>query len=371
MRIKKLNLFDKIVLAVSLLNTMFLLTGAAAKYISPADFWIPAFAGLIYPFVLLFQVILFLSWLLRKQLLFALVSVLFILATFPTLQTIITCCNFSQEIEEGTAPFKVMSYNVRLFDLYNWTGNAQTRDEIIDFLNKEKPDIICFQEFYYRTDAWFPTRDTLMKVLNMNHIHEGYTHEIHGEQFFGLMIMSRYPIVSNGIIPFYNDANNLCIYSDIVINQDTVRVFNVHLKSIRFQRSDYEALGDETGSEHYKMHPREEQKIIQRLKSAFIDRAGQSELIVKQINASQYPVILGGDFNDTPASYAYHQIASVLSDAHLESGSGMGSTYTGQIPGLRIDYLFHNQNIHSFDFETHSEALSDHYAISCKMQVIK
>ena len=37
-----------------------------------------------------------------------------------------------------------------------------------------------------------------------------------------------------------------------------------------------------------------------------------------------YPVILCTDLNDTPFSYAYHQVSSNLNDAFKESGFGLG-----------------------------------------------
>ncbi|MBK6641784.1 MAG: hypothetical protein IPG39_11360 [Bacteroidetes bacterium] len=79
--------------------------------------------------------------------------------------------------------------------------------------------------------------------------------------------------------------------------------------------------------------------ILKRLKKAFIKRAAQADMISKHIGTSPYPVIVCGDFNDTSLSYTYKTISAGLLDAFRESGSGMGSTYTGPIPGLRIDYI--------------------------------
>ena len=42
---------------------------------------------------------------------------------------------------------KVLSYNVRLFNNYNWIKNIKP-DTIYNYLNNKKADIVCLQEFY-------------------------------------------------------------------------------------------------------------------------------------------------------------------------------------------------------------------------------
>jgi endonuclease/exonuclease/phosphatase family metal-dependent hydrolase len=206
----------------------------------------------------------------------------------------------------------------------------------------------------------------MIRLLDMDYYHERYTHEMTGKKYFGVATFSKYPIVNKGEVPFSNDKNNFCIYSDIVIEQDTLRVFNAHIGSIRFQQEDYE-LFDENASED--ADEEDEKRIIRRLKVAFEKRALQAETIAAEIEQSPYPVVLCGDLNDTPVSYCYRQFSRLLDDAFVESGNGIGSTYIGLMPSNRIDYIFHSASILSSHFTTHNVAFSDHQPVSCEIDL--
>jgi endonuclease/exonuclease/phosphatase family metal-dependent hydrolase len=103
-------------------------------------------------------------------------------------------------------------------------------------------------------------------------------------------------------------------------------------------------------------------RIIGRLKRAFISRAPQAETVAAHISESPYPVILAGDFNDTPASYVYRLLSRNLVDAY-RSGRGLGSTYTRSIPGFRIDYILHSPHFESFNYLRGDQKYSDHYPV--------
>ena len=132
---------------------------------------------------------------------------------------------------------------------------------------------------------------------------------------------------------FGKNTSNICIYTDVKINnKNNIRIFNIHFQSIRFGEEDYEfaekvrEMEDITNEEEYK---HDSGRIIKRLKKAFIRRAHQVDLVEQYIKSSPYPVIVCGDFNDTPSSYAYYTISDNLTDAFCESGNGFGQTYAG------------------------------------------
>ena len=75
--------------------------------------------------------------------------------------------------------------------------------------------------------------------------------------------------------------------------------------------------------------------------------------------------------NDTPASYTYQTMTTNLTDAFVEAGKGWGKTYIGIFPSYRIDYILHSSKFEAFEYVTHQEKLSDHYAISCKLKTFK
>ena len=104
------------------------------------------------------------------------------------------------------------------------------------------------------------------------------------------------------------------------------------------------------------------------MKSSYINRANESKKIKEHINSSPFPVIVCGDFNDTPISYTYSTLKENLSDAFKESGIGIGNSYVG-IPSLRIDYILHDKKFNSYNYKKNKYELSDHFPISCSILI--
>jgi endonuclease/exonuclease/phosphatase family metal-dependent hydrolase len=107
----------------------------------------------------------------------------------------------------------------------------------------------------------------------------------------------------------------------------------------------------------------EVKSIGQSLKRGFVRRALQAQLVKEHVDRSPYPVIIAGDFNDTPVSYAYRKIRKGLNDSFVSSGYGAGFTYKGNYPPNRIDYILYDKSLTSTSFEIRKVKFSDHYPI--------
>jgi endonuclease/exonuclease/phosphatase family metal-dependent hydrolase len=157
---------------------------------------------------------------------------------------------------------------------------------------------------------------------------------------------------------------NYCIFVDLVKNQDTFRIYNVHLQSIRLKQEDYSLFKDGAASIEKKSMVR---LLIEKLRIAYPKRAEQARAVIDHVQTSPYPTIVCGDFNDTPMSYAYNQFDKLLIDAFRESGFGIGTTYIGKVPAGRIDYIFHSKKIHSANFKVQKDVFSDHRSVYCEI----
>lgn len=264
---------------------------------------------------------------------------------------------------------KVVSFNVRIFDLYQWSEDKATRNNIFDFLDEEEADVICLQEFYHSdtivNNYDFKTLDTLVQFLAAKNYHVEYTTNLRGTDHWGIITFSKFPIVGKGLVPFKNKSDNVCIYTDIKKGTKTIRVYNAHLASIRLEKNDYKALQglyDKKPSENFD----KELMMIEKIRYGFEERGLQADSIDKSVSKSPYPVILCGDFNDTPSSYAYQTIRGNLADAFVNAGSGLGRTYIGKFPSYRIDYIFYSDELNCIKYKTHPEKLSDHHPISAR-----
>jgi endonuclease/exonuclease/phosphatase family metal-dependent hydrolase len=360
--ISKMSWVNRIIAYITLVFNFFLLFSYLAYLSDPIrTTWI-AFTGLVYPILITTNIVLCAYWLIRKNLFF-LTTLLLIIGGFYHHSRFFQISFKSYSPTEDQEIIKIMSYNVRLFDLYNWTENKETKKAIIDQIKKQSPDVICFQEYYYSTENDFITRDMIMKELNMPYFHESFSDESKEKSYFGLATFSKFPIINKKSHKFKNDNSNQCMWSDVVLKKDTFRIFNAHIGSIRFNYSDYKIIGGK-GSPLWPHEERPKQKIIKRLNDGFKKRSIQVKKLISIVNKSNYPRIICSDINDTPISYAYHQFDKYFKDSFINSGNGIGSTYVGKFPGLRIDYIWHEKDLTSYNFTTHSEELSDHRAIS-------
>ncbi|WP_207431969.1 endonuclease/exonuclease/phosphatase family protein [Sabulibacter ruber] len=318
--------------------------------------------ALAFPGLLLVNLLFILYWLLVKsRALF--ISVFAVLVGFDNLRTQIQLNLFENEIPAQAQKLRVLSFNARLFDLYEWTGNPKTRDKIFKMVQDETPTILCFQEFYTSAKPGRNNLDTLLHLQKATNHHVAYTETLRGSDHWGIATFSAYPIVKRGNIMFHEETNNLCIFTDLKVGQDTIRVYNVHFQSNRFKREDYEFLGNPNAKPSNDEKLTASRNIIKRLQVGAVKRATQVKVVSEHIESSPYPVIVCGDFNDPPASYTYNKISKNLNDAFVESGWGLGNTYNGLFSVLRIDYLLHDKNMVGSGYKTIRQNLSDHYAI--------
>ncbi len=360
---KRLNFILRLLVVLNVLNSCALLFAYLATHVSPNSFIYFSYFGLAYPVWLLVALLFVLFWLFFRAK-FALISIITLLIGFNHFRHFFTF-NFSSDAPQRTV--KLVSYNVRIFSLYDKANRVKNRDEIFTFLQQQNAGIYCFQEYYHQeNNTDFVTKEAMIPLLKTPHFHERYTHELSNNRYFGVATFSKYPIINKGDIPFENDPNNYCIYSDIKVNTDTFRVFNAHIGSIRFQANDYKFFNQKGQNDSY-VNEAATQRILQRLKVGFEKRAVQAEKVAAYVKESPYPVILCGDLNDTPVSYCYRQFNRLLNDAFVQSGNGIGTTYIGEVPSNRIDYIFYSDQLKSANFTTHNLNCSDHRPISAEI----
>lgn len=337
--------------------TIPLLLAYVAPFVSPASAWLFAFFGLLYPVWLGMNVFFLLLWaILRHR--FVFLPLLSIVAGWHMLQHFFGWQWTTSP--PASAGITAMTYNVRNFDLYDWNHNAQGRAEILDLIDKQQPDILCLQEYYSQPEGEFENDRSIRQQLKLPFRHIKRQVTVKNGGFFGVATFSRFPIVRESAITFPN-TYNLCLVSDLKIGEDTVRVFNVHLQST-YLGVEAEAYVQQLVQEQ--STDRESSKrIFSKLLQGFQRRALQADSIAGHIAASPYPVMVCGDFNDTPASYTYRQMSQGLQDAFLATGLGVGATFAGNIPWLRIDYIFLDPRMEVLSYHTPRMPITDHFPV--------
>jgi endonuclease/exonuclease/phosphatase family metal-dependent hydrolase len=361
---KKNSWFLRLILIVNILAVIALAGSSVSPYVHPDTCVIPALLALFYPVLLLANILFIVFWILKLRYFF-IFSLITILAGYS--QFFVTFSfNSDKPVGSYDEAMKIVSYNVRLFDQFKWKGNQNffTRNAVFDFIHSQQADIVCFQEFFHGSEKSFPTIDPFLEKSETKNYHIDYVLTKGDNKHYGLATFTKLPVVGKGSIRFDNSSSNSGIYTDIVFQADTIRVFNFHLESIRFSKADHKFVSeviDPAAAPQYSSS----KIIFQKLSNAIRKRAKQADKVRSYIDKSPYPVIVCGDFNDTPLSYTYRTVSSGLDDAFLETGRGVGASYAGGIPFLRIDFILHDSTLDAYRFEKHKVTFSDHYPLSC------
>ena len=348
------KLLVKILLVFNVVVAAALALSYLAAIISPARIAFPAYFGLAYPYLLLLNIIMVIVWAMFLKF-EAFISAVVIVIGITHFSNYIKLSNPKGDKSDS---FKVMSYNVHLFNLYERNNVKSSENEIMIFLKEQDVDIICLQEIFIAGDVAAKER-AMRASLGGKYSSYSKTIKRRDDIASGIMILTKYPVVRRGEI-VYPESSSLTIFADILIDKDTFRIYNNHLQSFNLGSLE-KTLFEEIIRDEEKMNRMKELWVS--LKEGFIKRSLQVQTLKEHINASKYPVIVAGDFNDTPVSYAYRNIRKGLNDSFVNSGHGAGFTYRGNYPPNRIDYILYDKKITNSHFDIIKTRYSDHYPI--------
>ena len=339
---KKLSWVDKLLFLLNSLVAATLLLSNLLPYLSPKIVGVIAIFSLIVPVLIVLNILFVIYWIIKLKKQF-LVSTLVLLIGFNQLNLLYKIAD--KEVLM-TDDLKVMSYNVRLFNIYKWKkeGKEETLKLVSEFIESKNPDIICFQEFLTDYNVNFDYK--------YNYIQRNSNKKI---SYFGLAIFSKYKIINKGSLDFKESANNT-IFIDIVKDKDTIRVYNVHLESQHIQL-DKENFGE-----------KDTERLVKRLQNTFEKQVTQAEQITAHEEKCNYKTILMGDFNNTAFSWAYHKIKANKNDAFVIAGKGFGKSYDYILPA-RIDFILTDPAFEINNFKTYDIKYSDHFPIMAQLGV--
>lgn len=336
----------------------------ALTYWTPSSHWALGFMMMSFPVLILVHLAFLVFWLFvspRR----AFVALLVLLAGWPFLKRTYHL-NFPSGKSLSTTPdngqnksLTVLNYNVFRFGLYNYR-HGKDQGAVREFkawMAQQDADVLCLQEYFSHADMKdFGFTELLTK--------KGYRHQAFvlqkssgssGE--YGLAVFSKYPIVATRDTLF--SGQNGLLQADIIWNKDTVRIINVHLYSMTLQ------LSELVHAPNYEKKKHEAKYAFRQLRRGFEIRAQEIIPLQQWVKASPHPIIVCGDFNDTPYSYVYGQMGKWLANAFEERGKGFGFTYNHLPYFIRIDNQFYDDTrLHLTEFRTLQDVpYSDHYPL--------
>ena len=340
---KKQIWINRFVRFLNLILIVLTLAAYLLPFLSPKTFPLLSVLTLILPFFLLANILFVIYWGLqfKRQIiysLFVLIISFFINSPFYKL---------NEKFEEESAEdFTLMSYNVRLFNLFQWIKKDDIPSKIKNFIDFQDPDILSIQEYSSNNNLSF-TNYPYKYIVSM------------GDKVkTGQAIFSKFRIINKGQINLPNSNNNV-IYADIIKNKDTLRVYSIHLQSISISPDIHEVFDEDKSK-----------KIFRRISKAFSQQQQQSELIQKHMQEVKYKTIICGDMNNSAYSYVYKNIKGNHQDSFVVAGAGFGKTYDFNYFPMRIDYIFVDKGIDVQQMTTHNSIkFSDHFPLSVRLKI--
>ena len=247
--------------------------------------------------------------------------------------------NSNDKIDDSD--ISLLTFNSHGFNGLRWTKNPVSSNKIIAFIKEQNADIVCFQE--------------LDRIINRQLKNYPYKYQTTSTNYRSKQaILSKYPIISNGSLELPNTLNNV-IYVDVLIKNDTIRVYNLHLQSLKFRAG---------------MLKREEpQRLFKRLDKSFQKQLEQVKLVLEHSRKVNYKKIICGDFNNTQFSSVYKTIKGAMNDTFLEKGFGLGSTYNFKFLPFRIDYILVDPEIEIKSHKNFDVQLSDHTPVMASFRL--
>lgn len=349
-------------MTLNIIGLLGLLGCYAGYYLNPFDYWFISLLGLGYFIWMAINIVFIIVWIFIKWK-FSLISLVAVVIGFPFHAKMIAF----HTPQPNKGGIRVMSYNVQLFKFYDWKKNEKMRDRILNFIEDTPADIYCFQEYFQTKDDEFSTTPFLKKILPDHYMHFEPGVVKYDNQEYGIATFSKYPIVNSGFLLIDSTSNrtNLVIYSDLLVEKDTIRVYNIHLASNHLNTNEVDTLMKTSGKSVSIA-----KKWVKKLKNGYKRRYGQVNILAGHLEKCKYPCIIAGDFNDVPISYAYRKINAKFTDSFTEAGNGIGATYNGNLPLLRIDYIFHSSRFKCKRFKVHSVSVTDHYPIVADLHLL-
>lgn len=258
----------------------------------------------------------------------------------------------SHDISKEESDILVMSYNVRLFNLFQWIERESVKEDIRTFINDQNPDVLCIQEYSQTANVDLRIYKHKFIFMQGNKIKTGQA------------IFSKFPIVDKGNIEF-PESDNLIVYADVRKGNDTIRVYNMHLQSIKISPD-----VTELESNVETINQRKSEVVFKRIGEAFTKQQVQAEILMKHKKECHYPMIICGDMNNSAFSYVYRSIKGDLNDCFEEAGKGFGETYNFKYYPARIDYIFADKSMKVKSFQNYPQFKnSDHYPIVARLKM--
>ncbi len=357
---KERGFFGKVIVFVlaffAVIGLIAMTLSVVCPYVDPRRFVWLAFFGLafweIFAFNILIFILLLLMWSRKVW-----IAVLALMVAVPGINK---SYSFGSK-KDAIGGIKVMSYNVHEFRHVDSLVDSESfANQVIDIVQGQSPDLLCCQEF-----TTFKKRVSRVDCIEDFSKSIGFPYVYYNKKsnYGGNVIFSKWPIVKVSEGSGFGQENTYGVMVSVDAGEKGVfYLANVHLLS--YKLTDDEVNVFSKPSERKIALDTIGMTVARKLMYAYKKRSDEIDKVLQGMPPIDGPIIVCGDFNETPMSYVYRQMQKVgFKDSFTEVGHGIKPTYAGRLPLLRIDYMWFNDKVQPLRFDRLRVKVSDHYPI--------
>ncbi|MGN0281002.1 MAG: endonuclease/exonuclease/phosphatase family protein [Prevotella sp.] len=324
-----------------------------SDFINPIKHPMLSTIGLAFPIVLAINLCFLFFWLIVLRRMAFIPIIGFIMCYIPVRKYI----PFNVPHDTPIGCIKILSYNVHGY-VYSF-GDENPFERIISYIRKNEADIVCLQE---------DLGDWLRPQTHLDSIYPYHDKTIVGSQKMNALgIYTRFPILRVEPINYESQRNGSVAYW-LDVNGKTIIVVNNHFESNRLTLDDKERYKNLLrGNLEGDTAKKETRYIADKLADATCRRAPQADVVARFIKThADTPLIVCGDFNDSPISYTHRIVSDGLIDCYVRTANGPGLSYNQKGFNVRIDNIFCSDHFTPYNCRVDNKIhASDHYPIYC------
>jgi len=363
---KSFGFIQSTITVLNVLCGMILIIVSFSDSVSPDQIMFFSFLGLLFPFVFVIQLCFLIYWLIARNRTMFFIIFCSLLLCWKPFSHYFPVHPRRVDISEKNV-IKMLTYNIMSFGYQDHT--VAKPNPIVEYIAKSGADIVCLQEYMVGTLPNYMTQEKVDRALYMYPYHVTVPLVKRNRFTIGLAIYSKYPVLNSRKIRYDSSFNGSSIH-EIDVKGKKLVVVNNHLESFKLTMDDRAKYADFLKNMNSDSFDDFKDAVQKKLSTAYQIRAEQAEIVadeIEKLNGDH--ILVCGDFNDTPISYAYRTVKGSLVDSFAESGNGLGITYNQNYYWFRIDHILHSRNMRAYSAKVDSISTSDHYPMWCYVEM--
>jgi len=330
----------------------------------PDYFTIPAILTLALPYFAIASLLITIAWFVCGKIFSGTIGVLAIIASWGPVSTACPLSS-SKKPTAGAQTFTLMTYNM----LHGWDLENKSPDgnRTIEYIINSGVDIVCVQELIKLSDKEVPNLTPELEAR----LRKAYPFIV-GDPSLDMKVLSKYPVVFEKGYNYIDgsfDPKRYTFYK-VTINGHKLTLIDVHLMSFMLTTDDCKTITDIGSVDGMKKSLNILRgEIREKLTRGFKKRKTDSRILRETIDRMKGNMIICGDFNDVPESYAYRLLkGDDLRDAYAETGFGPLVTYNRHAFWFHLDQILYRGRLKALSVKKGNLKSSDHYPLIAEFE---